>query len=223
MMKGMIFDFNGTMFFDSFLQEKTWRTYWFEKLNRQVTDEEFNLYIHGRNAQETFAYFLERPIDQEESAILGAEVDALYRRLCLEAGSAFCLAPGLTAFLNGLKEKKIPCTIATASSRENVEFFFQHLGLSQWFDLNQVVFNDGSFPGKPAPDIFLKAAQVLNLPSQECAIFEDAISGLQAARRAKAGKVVAIASTMSTHQLKELADVILPDYQNLRVEDCLAW
>lgn len=222
-MKGIIFDFNGTMFFDNFLQEKTWRTYWKEKLNREVTDEEFQYHIHGRNAQETFSYFFNRPIDAQQSARLGAEVDQLYRRLCLEAGSSFCLAPGLTRFLEEVKEKQLPCTIATASSRGNVEFFFQHLGLAQWFDLDKVVFNDGSIPGKPAPDIFLKAAQVLHLAPQECVIFEDAISGLQAARRAGAGKVVAIASTVSLDELKSLADVIYPDYCSLHAETCMQW
>lgn len=219
--QGLIFDFNGTMFFDSPFQERSWTEYLTGAIGREVTMEELMQYMHGRHVAETFSYFFGRPVENDEAFALGAQVEQIYRRMCLQAGEDFCLAPGLVHLLDEVKEKGIPCTIATASSRGNVEFFFENLGLSRWFDLERVMFNDGSFPGKPAPDIFLKAAQKLGVQASQCVIFEDALSGLQAARSAGVGKVVAIASTMPRQQLQPLADVILDDYRQISLEELL--
>lgn len=49
-MAGAVFDFNGTMFFDEKFQEISWRTFIGQKVKRDITDEEFQKYIHGRNA-----------------------------------------------------------------------------------------------------------------------------------------------------------------------------
>lgn len=74
-------------------------------------------------------------------------------------------------------------TIATATVKENVEFYFDVFHLDQWFDFDKVTFDDGSFPGKPAPDIFLIASEKLGLRPEECLVIEDAFSGLTAAKK----------------------------------------
>ncbi len=58
-MNGIIFDFNGTMFFDEKFQEQSWEIFFGKKLKRSVTDSEFQEYVHGRNMQDTLNYFLE--------------------------------------------------------------------------------------------------------------------------------------------------------------------
>ncbi len=55
--KGVIFDFNGTMFYDGEFQETSWRRYLQRKIGRKVTDDEFQEYVHGRNADVTLPYF----------------------------------------------------------------------------------------------------------------------------------------------------------------------
>ena len=67
--------------------------------------------------------------------------------------------------------------------------------MGRWFDYSKVVYDDGSFPGKPQPDIFLKAAANLALPPQACLVIEDAFSGILAANRAGIGTVLAIDPT----------------------------
>lgn len=44
--------------------------------------------------------------------------------------------------------------------------------------------HDGTIKGKPNPDIYLKAAQIINLETKDCLVFEDAKSGIMAAERA---------------------------------------
>ena len=135
----LIFDFNGTMFFDEAFQEKSWRTFLKNKIGRNVTEEEFQEYVHGRNAENTFSYFLQQELSREEIAALEEEKEIVYRSLCLNQPENFKLAEGLPAFLDELAERKIPITIATASGWNNVRFFFEHLGLDRWFDLEKVV------------------------------------------------------------------------------------
>ena len=63
----------------------------------------------------------------------------------------FKLAPGAVEFLDYLKENNIPRTIATMSEWDNVEFYIKEFKLEKWFDLDKIVYSDGTIPGKPAP------------------------------------------------------------------------
>lgn len=203
----IIFDFNGTMFFDVEFQEKAWKNYLEGKIGRRVTNEEFHEYVHGRNAENTFRYFLGREVERKEVAALEEEKEVVYRQLCLDNPDKFKLAPGLPSFLDELKEKKIPMTIATASAENNVRFFFEHLELDKWFDFQKVVFNDGSIKGKPEPDIFLTAADKLGVDMEKCTVFEDTISGLKAAYRAKAARIVAVTSMLDEATVDSLEGI----------------
>ena len=93
-----------------------------------------------------------------------------------------------------LKSKGIPLAIATNSGLENIDFFYVHFQLHRWFNKRYIIFNDGSVPGKPSPDLFLKAADLLSLNLSDLIIFEDSGSGILAAERAKAGKIIIINS-----------------------------
>ncbi|MCC8134326.1 MAG: HAD family hydrolase [Tannerellaceae bacterium] len=98
-----------------------------------------------------------------------------------------------------MKEHHIPFTIATASGRENVDFFFEQLNLSDWFSPDKVVYDDGTVKGKPNPDLYIKAMKLLNRSATEIVIFEDAVAGIQAARNAAAGKVIIVNSNQDDY------------------------
>ena len=122
------------------------------------------------------------------------EKESLYRKRCLLDKENFKLAPGAIEFLDFLKENNIPRTIATMSEWDNVEFYIKEFNLSRWFDIDKIVYSDGKIPGKPAPDIFLIAADKINLPPKDCVVFEDAIAGINAAKAAGIGKIIAVDS-----------------------------
>ena len=182
-MLNAIFDFNGTMFFDEAFQEKAWQQYMTEKLDRRITPEEFQTWIHGRNTGDTLEYFFGRPFTQQEADEEEEAEETIYRALCRQSPD-YKLADGLVEFLDFLAAHKIPRTIATASCGNNVRFFFDTLGLDRWFDLDKVIYNDGTLPGKPAPDLYLKAAQRLGVAPETCVIFEDSGAGIESAQRA---------------------------------------
>lgn len=188
----------------------------FEETGRNISDDEFQKYIHGRNADVSLTYFLQRDLTKTEVMELEEEKEVIYRRLCLESDD-FRLAEGLPQFLDELKEKNIPHTIATASALGNVRFFFEYLRLGRWFRLEDVVYNDGTFPGKPAPDIYLKAANSIHTDISDCIVFEDASSGIESAKRAGAGLIIGVASMMDRDTLLDCgASITIKDYHDLK-------
>lgn len=192
-MNGVIFDFNGTLFFDSDKHEAAWRLFIKEQSARNITDEEFEKYVHGRINSFVIPFFLEQEFTEKEIAELSRRKEQIYRELCLEDKANFKLAEGVVSMLDYLKEQNIPLTIATASGKENLDFYMDHFDLNRWFDCKKIIYNDDTFPGKPDSAIYWKAADKLKLDPEECMVFEDALSGITAAFKANIGCIIAIA------------------------------
>lgn len=199
--QGVIFDFNGTMFFDKEFHEQAWRSFLEQLIGRGIGDAEFQTYVHGRNAKDTLSYFLRRALTKEEVTDLEEEKEVIYRRLCLNCPEKLHLAEGLPKFLNRLKQAGLPMTIATAAGWNNVCFFFEQFNLERWFDVDKVVYNNGRIPGKPEPDVYRRAAEHIQIPITQCVVFEDARSGIEAAKRAGAGRIIGVASMLSREEL----------------------
>lgn len=219
-MKAAIFDFNGTLFYDTDKHKKAWKAYGEELLGRPVTEEEWQTSMLGRNNKLILTFLLGRTPTEEETARMGGEKEACYREICLNDPATFHLATGAEAFLDWLKERKIPCTIATSSDMENLNFYFEHFGLSRWFTKELCVYEDGTFAGKPAPDIYVKAMKKLNVKPEDCVVFEDALSGIQAAYSAGSGDIVAIASSAEPEYLAKAEGVtmVIRDYTEERIK-----
>lgn len=188
---GVVFDFNGTLFWDTPLHNKAWNIF-LQKYDLQLSDHEFFSLLHGKNNKDIFAGLFRRDLPPGELQALIDQKEDIYRRLCLE--TEMSLAPGAVAFFDFLKERNIPFTIATASDKDNVDFYFEHLNISQWFDYGKVVYNNGIIKGKPNPDLYLHAMSVIGTKPAETIIFEDAVAGLQAAKNAGAGKIIVVDS-----------------------------
>lgn len=191
---GIIFDFNGTLFFDSDKQEEAWRIVSRQLRGQDFTRGEMREKMHGRPSRAIFEYLLGKPLAEDEVWRLSEQKEEIYRELCLRDRDGFRLCAGAEALLDRLVRAEIPRTIATASEITNVRFFIRHFGLERWFDPERIVYDDGTLPGKPAPDIYLKAARRIGLPPARCLVAEDAASGIEAARRAGAGCIVAMNS-----------------------------
>ncbi len=183
------------------------------KINRPILEDEFQKYVHGKNIIDTFKYFLNIECNPEEALKIGEEKEVIYRKMCLESLD-FKLAVGLVDFLDYLKEKGIDRNIATASAFPNVKFFFDHLDLDNWFDINNVAYNDGIIPGKPDPSIFLLAAKNINVDIQDSIIFEDSYSGIEAAKCAGAKKIVVVDSMKNNYAEKNNM-LVIKDFREI--------
>ena len=192
--KGIIFDFNGTLFFDSEMHLEAWREFSEKLRGTPFSDEEMRHHMFGRTNHDIIAYAIGKEPSPELVERLAFEKEELYRNRCRAMGKDCKLAPYAVEFLDYLKSNNVPMTIATMSEKDNVDFYIEGFNLAQWFDIDKIVYSDGTMRGKPAPDIYEIAAQKLNLKPAECIVVEDALSGIEAAKNAGIGKIIAIAS-----------------------------
>lgn len=193
-MKAVIFDFNGTMFFDSDKHEQAWRRYLERELGKKISRRAYLRDVHGRDNADIVRFFWGPRTPADEISRRSAEKESLYRDLCLADSAAFHLADGLAGFLDALWERQIPMAIATTAELDNIRFYIEHFRLERWFQPGRIVYQDGSFPGKPDPAIYLRATDTVGKRPEECLVFEDSGSGITAARQAGCGTVVAVAS-----------------------------
>lgn len=205
--KAVIFDFNGVLWWDSALQDQAWNEFSKKLRGHPFTPDEMKAHVYGRTNADSIAYVLGRKVEGEELARLVQDKESAYRQLCLDQGEQFQLSPGAATLLDTLTSKQVPITIATSSEITNLQFFFEHLNLERWFDWPQVVYDDGNFRGKPEPDIYLKAAAKLQVAPAQCLVIEDSTSGIEAARRAGIGEIVAIGPQSQHARLRGLPGV----------------
>jgi len=194
MYKGFIFDMDGTMVDNMMVHHRAWQ----RKLNDMgmpMPLEEVMQKVHGINEEILERLFGER-LTPEERRKHSWEKEAAYREIFLPE---LRLVPGLQAFLDKAKAAGIPMAIGTAAPTENVDFVLDQLELRPYF---MGIFDAKSVTkGKPDPEIFEKAAASLGLSASACLIFEDSVTGAEAARRAGAESII----VTTTHRQEEFA------------------
>ncbi len=213
-LKGIIFDFNGTLFFDTEQHEQAWRQYVKELCGREITDDEFRYCIHGRTNADILRYFLHNGLTEAEIKRHSEEKEDVYRNLCMKMAGRLQLADGAYELLNMLKAAGVRMAVATSSGRSNTQFYIKRFDLWRWFNQNTFIYSDGTIAGKPEPDIYLAAAEAIGLEPSECVVFEDMPSGIESAVAAGAGKIVAVASSLSREFLASVSgvDEVIADY-----------
>ena len=216
MTKGIIFDFNGTMFFDSRENEAAWQEFILDLRGESISDQDFQNHIHGRSNESALEYLLQRSITPEELGRYTKQKETLYRTLCLKNKERLHLVDGLPELLDQLVEMNIPIAIATSAEKSNLDFYLHHFNLLHWFNLDKIIYNDGTFPCKPDPTIYLKATKALNLSPPDCIVIEDSPSGIKAAKAADIGKIIRIASPEDFAFLQNLSEVdsVITDFKN---------
>ena len=203
--RGCIFDFNGTLLFDTPAHADAWRAFLLEE-GIAVTDADIQKHIQGRPNPDILRHFLGELTDQE-ILTCSKRKEEKYRAVCLQKNDWFRLVDGVPEMFDRLRAEEVPFTIATSSQWDNVSFYFEHLGLDRWFTPETLVFDDGKMRGKPAPDIYLRAMALIGCRPDECAVFEDSLSGIQAGRAAGAGWIIAVDSDLDREKLLRVEGV----------------
>jgi HAD superfamily hydrolase (TIGR01509 family) len=112
--------------------------------------------------------------------------------------------PGVLDWLERLKATGFQQGIASSAPVENIDALVDELGLRSYFD---TLVSGFDLPGKPDPALFLQVAGQMQVPSSRCIVVEDAMAGVEAAKRAGM-KCIAVTTTNSAHAL-EAADIIV--------------
>lgn len=222
-LKGILFDFNGTLLFDSDMHVEAFiRTYAHYGLTPPSFEYMMNNFFGKPNRNIYAENFNPSYTEEELEAFIKFKENAYYD-VCRELGSDFRLADGAEQMLDAIKTAGIPYCLATGSEGKTVEFYMERLGLGRWFEHGKnLVYENGSFKGKPAPDIYDIAASKLGLTPAECLVFEDATVGIMAARAAKAGAVVAIYDKKYKSPLTDGITVDKVYHDHLRWKETLA-
>ncbi len=156
------------------------------------------------------------PVTESEARAIGDEKEAIYREW-IRAGGIPAIA-GIREFLDRARERGIPCAVGSSAPRANVDLCLATLGLDDVF--LATVSGEDVRRGKPAPDIFLTAAERIGARPESCVVFEDAPAGIAAAHAAGM-RVVALWTSHAREELAD-ADLLLPDFLGLEPGAVLA-
>ena len=124
-MKGIIFDFNGTLFWDSKYNTEAWITFSGTIRDHPLTNDEMKI-LNGRNNRVFLEYIAGRKITEDEYEKWSEGKEILYRKNCKEDVNNFHLAPGLTELLDFLKENHILMGIASMAGEGNINFYIDN-------------------------------------------------------------------------------------------------
>ena len=188
--QGIIFDFNGTLFFDNDKHVKAWNEISKILRGKEITLEELHTKLNGTPNIQNILYFTDGKATKEELEKYSQKKEEYYRQFCKEDTEKFHLVDGVCEFFDHLKEKDIPFTIASASIKENIDFFIESFGLDRWIKPEDIVYDDGTYENKIA--MFHKAADVIGIDMKDIRIYEDSNSGIRNAYDAGCEQIVVI-------------------------------
>lgn len=216
-MYGTIFDLDGTLVASEVLYRRATATI-LKKTGRtldELTPLE-NSIIPGRSALENMRFYVSRfdlPWSAEFLVIKRMEI---ITQLLHDEG--VMLIPGAFEFCRTLRDEGFKLAIASSSPRPYVKLVLEVTGLTDFFGV--VLSGDDVTRHKPDPEIFTLACEKLNVETSRSVVFEDAHSGLLAARAAGI-KTVLVYNDIILPQQRIMADVVIPHYCGLESRDLI--
>ncbi len=207
--RAALFDMDGVLVNNSRFHREAWR-----RLSQEegflLTDPEFWRHAIGRPVEEAVPRILGRPVPPAEAGRLARRKTALYHEL---ADGHAAPVPGVVEFVRALSAAGIPRALATSAVADSAMRILEGLGLAAAFPVR--VTAGQVRRGKPDPEVYLTAAAALGMPPAACVVFEDAIVGVEAARRAG----MAVVGLTTAHADAELraagAAWTAPDFTHL--------
>ena len=191
-LKGILFDFNGTLFFDTDCHVKAFEQY-YAKLGMEVPSADYIINnLFGLSNEAIYKTFFKPDATQEECKLFAEEKERLYYKACLSLPCGLQYTKGVSEMMSYLKENNIPYCLATGAGMDNITFYNENMELGKWFDREHIVCADDPVKCKPDPEIYEYAASKIGLSASECIVFEDGPLGLIAANQAGAGAAIAI-------------------------------
>ena len=204
---GIIFDLDGVIVSTDKYHYLAWKQI-AGKLGIPFSEEDNNR-LRGVSRMESLEIILSlgnRIIPDEEKQKLAEEKNTIYRTMLDELSPA-SLPPDVTPTLSALRDMGIKTAIG--SSSKNAKFILEKIGLTGSFD----AISDGTniSRSKPDPEVFTKAAKMLNLQNKDILVVEDALAGIEAAQRGgfdSAGMGDAFTAPNATYHIKSIAGLL---------------
>ncbi len=211
MITAVIFDLDGVLVTTDDSHYEAWKQMADEE--GIYFDREINQRLRGVSRMESLEIILERaekPYSQEEKLALATRKNQYYVKL-IQQLTPQALLPGALDTVHALRSMGIK--IAIGSSSKNAPTILSQVGIADLFDA--VADGNQIKRSKPAPDVFLLAAELMGLPAAQCLVVEDADAGVEAALNAgmQVLAVGAAAGNKTAHlRADTLEDIRLADW-----------
>lgn len=173
----MIFDMDGVIIHSNPLHVEAWKVY-----NRRFgidAGEAVRDRMYGRRNDEIVREFFGAHLNDEAVAAHGAAKEELFREMAAP-GLAGHLVPGVREFLE--RHASLPLALATNAEPSNVDFLLDRGDLRGFFQA--IIDGHQVRRPKPDPEIYLRAAKLLDVEPRDCVVFEDSYTGVEAAHAA---------------------------------------
>ena len=190
--KALIFDFNGTLFWDTPYHQKAWASIAEKYGKHPYTEEQMHL-LNGRTNSETISFLVGEDVSPSQIKGIADEKEQLYIEMCQKA-MPLNLASGAVSLFERANKKGIKLAIATSAGTDNTAWYKKWFSLNDYFPDSLIITDDHKRKGKPDPAIYLDTLTALGLDGASCVVFEDTKSGILSASRAGIGRIYAIAS-----------------------------
>ena len=191
-LKGVLFDFNGTLFFDTDCHVKAFEKCYANRGMAVPSPQEIITNLFGLSNEVIYKEYFDANATTEDCKRFAREKEGYYYECCLTPPFTMDYSNGARALLSYLKENNIPYCLATGAGMDNISFYNENLDLAEWFDREHIVCADDKVKCKPDPEIYEYAASKIGLKASDCIVFEDGTLGLIAANKANAGACIAI-------------------------------
>lgn len=232
-----LFDLDGVLTDTASVHKKAWKAMFDEFLKARAErtgepfvafdiDTDYLNYVDGKRRQDGVRSFLDSrgielpegtPDDGTDSETiegLGNRKNAMFHQALQSDGVE--VFEGSRRYLQAVAQAGL--RRAVVSSSANTEEVLKITGLDAYIEqrVDGVTMRDENLPGKPAPDSFLRAAELLGVSPAQAAVFEDALAGVAAGRAGKFGFVVGVDRVGQAEQLRrDGADIVVTDLAEL--------
>lgn len=239
--RACLFDLDGVLTDTASVHTKAWKEMFDSFLSQRAesTGEEFvpfdpasdyRQYVDGKKREDGVRSFLQsRDIELPDGSAddsadtetihgLGNRKNDMFQKVLHDDGVK--VFEGSRRYLEAVAEAGL--AIAVVSSSANTRDVLEITGLDQFVQkrVDGVTLREENIAGKPAPDSYLRGAELLDVEPKAAAVFEDAISGVQAGRDGNFGFVVGVDRVGQAEELrKNGADVVVTDLADLLGDD----
>ena len=235
--RACLFDLDGVLTDTASVHRKAWKAMFDDYLRRRAeqkgeqfvpfdADADYDTYVDGKKRQDGVRSFLaSRGIElpegdpEDDPAAetvngLGNRKNQLFQRTLDQDGVK--VFEGSRRYIEAVRDAGLG--VAVVSSSANTREVLEVTGLDRFVQqrVDGVTLADEHIAGKPAPDSYLRAAQMLDVTPQEAAVFEDALAGVEAGRAGHFGLVVGVDRVGQSAALRRNgADIVVTDLAEL--------
>ncbi len=217
MIETVIFDFNGTLYFDKDFNEESWKIIYKEIIgNVNNFDNELETILSKKDDTNIKEFFdrVNKKVDEKIISNYALKKESLYQELAKKQNRNK-LADGAYELLEYLDKNNIKMILASASIKYNVDFYLDYCGLNKWFDYSRIAYDDGI--NKNKKEIYLKAIELAKTDIANILAFDDSSGSINSGIEAGIKKIIRInphgyKKVDSPYILDELMDFKKLDY-----------